>query len=327
MPGSFVISLDFELMWGVRDHRSVAEYGDAILGVRQAVPEMLRSFSTHGIRASWATVGFLFARNRSELLEYLPAARPDYLDSTLSPYRHVQDGLGQDENDDPHHYAASLLDQVAQTDGQDIGSHTFSHYYCLEEGQTEAAFEADVVATNALALARGHQLRSLVFPRNQMTPAHIQTAAQHGQMIYRGNPNAWAYRPRSRSGTSQAMRAFRLADGALPLANGLAFDKALTNGAALNVPASRFLRPWNRKMPLYTRFHIKRIQGEMTRAAKTGRHYHLWWHPHNFGRNTAANMDMLHQILNTFRHLQDRYGFESRNMTDFADAPLNSDPV
>jgi len=32
MSGRFVISLDLELMWGSRDHRSVAEYGDAVLG-------------------------------------------------------------------------------------------------------------------------------------------------------------------------------------------------------------------------------------------------------------------------------------------------------
>src|SRR5450631_2733915 len=34
--GAFVISLDFELMWGVRDKRTIADYGRNILGVRRA---------------------------------------------------------------------------------------------------------------------------------------------------------------------------------------------------------------------------------------------------------------------------------------------------
>jgi hypothetical protein len=32
--GAFVISLDFELFWGVRDKRTISGYGPNILGVR-----------------------------------------------------------------------------------------------------------------------------------------------------------------------------------------------------------------------------------------------------------------------------------------------------
>jgi hypothetical protein len=32
--GKFVISLDFELMWGVRDTQTIEKYGDAIIGTR-----------------------------------------------------------------------------------------------------------------------------------------------------------------------------------------------------------------------------------------------------------------------------------------------------
>jgi len=39
--GAFVISLDFELLWGVRDKRTIADYGANIRGVRDAVPALL----------------------------------------------------------------------------------------------------------------------------------------------------------------------------------------------------------------------------------------------------------------------------------------------
>ena len=67
-PGALVISLDFELHWGVRDH--VAR-GDALYQrlpeARHAVEDMLTLFGARHIRATWATVGFLFASNRREL--------------------------------------------------------------------------------------------------------------------------------------------------------------------------------------------------------------------------------------------------------------------
>lgn len=41
MSGQFVISLDFELLWGVRDHSDKQAYGQNVLGARDAVPRML----------------------------------------------------------------------------------------------------------------------------------------------------------------------------------------------------------------------------------------------------------------------------------------------
>ena len=46
--GNFVISLDFELMWGVRDHATRESYGRNVLGGRQAIPAMLDLFPQAG---------------------------------------------------------------------------------------------------------------------------------------------------------------------------------------------------------------------------------------------------------------------------------------
>lgn len=75
---TFVISLDFELMWGVRDHESIGSYGAHVLGVREAVRRLLDLFEKKGIRATWATVGFVFCRSKEELVASAPALRPSY---------------------------------------------------------------------------------------------------------------------------------------------------------------------------------------------------------------------------------------------------------
>ncbi len=77
--GTFVISLDFELHWGVRDHRTVADYRENLLGVRRVVPALLSLFSEFGIHATWATVGLpvlrQYRRTVSSTANRAPALR------------------------------------------------------------------------------------------------------------------------------------------------------------------------------------------------------------------------------------------------------------
>ena len=325
MSGSLVISLDFELMWGVRDHRSVAEYGDAVLGGRAAIPAMLERFAARGIRATWATVGLLFARSRDEMLDHAPTLRPAYADPRLSPYPFLERGLGASEADDPLHFGRSLLERVAETPGQEIATHTYSHFYCLEPGATPEALAADLAAARAIAAATGMPApRSIVFPRNQLGPAHVACAVAHGIDAVRGNPRARLYRARAGAATTLPLRALRLADGALPLVRGLdAPAPARGPDGAVDVAASRFLRPATPGIAgtaLYGRAHLARIRAEMTRAARRGTCYHLWWHPHNFGRHMAANLARLDALLDTFAALRDDHGMQSRSMADLAAA-------
>ncbi|WP_306120529.1 MULTISPECIES: hypothetical protein [unclassified Roseitalea] len=76
MSGAFVISLDFELLWGLRDQTDRKSYGDAIMGGRAAIPRMLDMFDRFDIRATWAIVGLLFCRDKDELLEVSPPESP-----------------------------------------------------------------------------------------------------------------------------------------------------------------------------------------------------------------------------------------------------------
>ena len=71
-PGTLIASLDFELYWGVRDVKTVAQYRENLLGVRRAIPALLAFFADYGIHATWATVGFLFFASRVELLAGAP---------------------------------------------------------------------------------------------------------------------------------------------------------------------------------------------------------------------------------------------------------------
>ncbi len=315
-PARLVISLDFELFWGVRDHRELATYGRRLLGVRRAIPAMLELFQAYGVRATWATVGFLFCRDREELLRSLPRRLPAYEDLRLSPYSHVAE-IGRDETEDPYHFAPSLLDRIAATEGQEIASHTFSHYYCLEEGQNGLDFEADLKAAIRVARDRGILLRSLVFPRNQVRREYLGICHRLGISAYRGAAQAWPYRTH-RAGDNHAFRRLaRFTDALIPLTG----TSCVVQGSPprqwpRNVPASRFLRPFAGRRPLLARRQRHRIFGELDFAARTGGIYHLWWHPHNFGIDLPAHLSELEHILRRFDGWRRLGRMESATMHD-----------
>jgi len=325
---TLVISLDFELHWGVHDKRSVEAYRGNLLGVRAAVPAMLALFREFAVHATWATVGFLFFESKRELLDGLPSRRPAYARGELSPYG-LLSSVGENEREDPFHFAPSLIRRIAETPHQELGTHTFSHYHCLEAGQSPADFRADLeAATTVMQRKLGRSPRSIVFPRNQTTAACIAECGAMGLTAYRGNLPAWIYRERPDGDESFLRRGIRLADAYLALSGRNASRVGPATGTGpTDVPASRYLRPYTAALRQLEPLRLRRITADLGHAATSGRTYHLWWHPHDFGVHLDENLRVLRQILTCFDELRDRYGMESRTMEEAATFARGARPL
>jgi peptidoglycan/xylan/chitin deacetylase (PgdA/CDA1 family) len=320
MSGVLVISLDFELHWGVRDKRSVATYRENLLGARRAVPAMLAMFTEFGVRATWAIVGLLLTESRREILERMPARRARYRRPDLSPYEMLAE-VGENERDDPYHFASSLVRRIAASRGQEIGTHTFGHYYSLEDGVGPDDLSDDLGA--AIAITRdklGRTPRSIAFPRNQFDDDAVAVCGALGLVAYRGNPRGWAYRARRDGDESPIRRAVRLLDAYAPI-TGSHVRPPCANGARrpLDVAATRYLRPYTTRLRHLEPLRLRRLRREMHRAARDGLLCHFWWHPHDFGRHLAENLAVLAQLLTCFRDLRERHGMESLTMGEVSD--------
>ena len=70
MGGTLIVSLDFELFWGMLDKCPLEDYQDHVLGGRAAIPQLLALFQKYGIHATWAAVGFLFGENYQEISRF-----------------------------------------------------------------------------------------------------------------------------------------------------------------------------------------------------------------------------------------------------------------
>jgi len=319
-PGALVVSLDFELHWGMRDHvgRNDPAFG-RLLEARRAVVDLLALFTERNIRATWATVGFLFASTRDELEAHRPELRPTYARAELDPY---SEQIGADEEHDPEHLAGSLVDRIAQSPGQEVGSHTFSHYYCLEAGQDEATFRADLAAARAIARHKGLELTSLVLPRNQWNPRYAGTVHEMGFRCVRGPQRSWAHQARAGAADSTLRRTARLADtyaGVSPPPTTAWHDVVHPSGLS-DVPASAFLRPYVPSRSRLEPLRQARMRAGLRHAARQGRIFHLWWHPHNFSQHGPENVAVLERVLDEFDGLAAAEGMQSLTMADVAAA-------
>lgn len=311
MAGKFIISLDFELHWGVADLWDLESRKQYFLNTRESIPKVLELFKKYEINATWATVGFLFARDKKQLLDFSPVQKPEYLNKKRSNY-HVP--FGNSEKDDPFHFASSIIEKIIETDGQELASHTYSHYYCNEVGQNIQQFSQDLQSAQAIAKENfGIQLKSLVLPRNQFNSNYLKAMSENGFTTVRTNPEVWFWQKNLKFANIA-----RAIDTLFPISKSLSFceEDLLTENAIFLQPASRFYRAYHENEKLIQFLKIRRVKSEMKEAAKNNKSYHLWWHPHNFGNSTEKNLEYLEEILKYFKQLQLDFNFTSQSMNE-----------
>lgn len=314
MP-SFIISLDFELFWGVNESRTVEGYGNNIEGVWNAIPQMLALFNKYEIHATWATVGMLMCRDYAQWKQTEPTILPSYLNQKCSNYV-----LGDIVKQYPTlFFARPLVEQIQNTLYQEIATHTYSHFYCDEQGATPEQFKQDLICTQQLATEMGIALRSIVLPRNQIKTEFLQQLPCLGIETYRGNPNHWLYQNGHTAPYGKIGRAIRFSDSWLPLTGNHISQNINPNPniKLVNIPASQFLRPWSNKLKAFEGLRLNRLKNAMTEAAHSSGVYHLWWHPHNFGINTNQNLAVLESLLQHYQFLKNQYGMKSLSMIEF----------
>jgi len=308
----FTISLDFELHWGRFDKTAIKGNEAYYIQARKAVPAILKLFQEFEVEATWATVGMLFAENLQEWQKYSPVDKPTYKSSLFSPY----DWLSNTAVQDIFIFAPDLIEKILSTNGQELGSHTYSHYYTLEKGQTEQQFRQDLQAAQRIAADKfGIRLSSLVFPRNQFNKRYMGISREEGFTTVRSNPADWYWKDTSQE--TLIKKIFRSGDVFFPLGQKSSFPLSALHWSEempLEIPASRFLRPHSGYPPL-NGLKFSRLKEEMTRSAKRAEIYHLWWHPHNHGRRFDESLAYLRAVLRHFCSLRERYGMISCNMS------------
>lgn len=317
--GKFVISLDFELHWGFFDNRSLEDCKAQLGRINSVIDRLIEIANTYNVNLTFATVGFLFAKDKIEVGKFLPKSKPNYSNKKLNPYDLLEE---LDEQNSPYYFAQKLIKRLKNQNQHEIGTHTFSHYYCYENGQTINDFKADIEAAIAIANNLNIDTKSIVFPRNQVHMDYVKVCEKLGIETYRGN--SWFNFNndlQQRKLKGYAMKVSRILDSYFNLSGSNSYKLENYNEEnikSVNIPASRFLRPYSPTLSTLENLKLNRIKSAMTKAAKRHEVYHLWWHPHNFANNIDENFENLDKILNHYSKLNKQYGFKSLTMTQLA---------
>lgn len=314
--GIFVISIDFELFWGVRDVFSIDEYYDNLNGTRSAVTAILKLFEKYSIHATWAAVGLLFFSSIKEMRENFPAILPGYADKNLCPFCNVED-IPSGYNYERFFCAKDVLDEIRSYKNQEIASHTFSHFFCCEPGQTKESFLSDLESFKKVAENSGIDVKSIVFPKNQVNDEYLSLLNEFGIKAYRGNEKN-RFNPSVEFGQLGFLRRFgRFIDSIVVLTDSKCYElSSMNRNGLVDVSASSFFRPHSNRVIDW--LQIKRIKGSLQHAARNGQVFHLWFHPHNFGKNLTQNIQKLEAVVLEFCRLKNEYGLCSANMGEVA---------
>ena len=313
--GYFLISLDFELQWGrfdkvVLDNVRKKELESTL----ELIPQMLKLFEENKIAVTWAVVGMMFNKSREEWIKNIPKSIPEYTNKKLSPYQYFN-SLESDETLNKYFFALELIKSIKIAQKQELATHTYSHYYCLEDGQSIEHFKADLEIVKSIS----NEIKSLVLPRNQFNIKYHSVCKTLEFSTIRTNPSSWYWKANA---DNLLKRLFRLID----TFNLFSYNKCIHLDFFKKqtifpyfLPSSRFLRSWMPKNKILNFIKLLRIKFEMTHAAKYKKYYHVWWHPENFGNHPNRCFSELKIIIDHYLKLQNKYGFKSVTMGEFGE--------
>ena len=310
--GRFIISLDFEMLWGLAGWtpEQIAGYLDHLNGSIVALEGILNVLKQYDIKCTIACVGAMNCSSAADVRYKMPVKCPSYRNPLFSSYHSLLPDIGGRYRDSLF-FCKEILKKLSENPWVEMASHTFSHDYCLAAGQTAEEFEEDI----RLAVNEMREYRvpvTVIFPRNQVAEAYLTVCRKYGFTHYRGNLDVFLYRTTCTQSRFSLKGAMRLLDTYVPVSGHNCYDPDSLNGSVLkNIPGSRFFRSRSRYLSLLEPLRIHRVKSSMKYAARNGLVYHLWWHPHNFGVDTEKNIKQLQDICLYYKKLEERYDYRS----------------
>ena len=129
----------------------------------------------------------------------------------------------------------------------------------------------------------------LIMPKNQVTDTVRKLAREFGVRSIRVAPQCWLYDP---ARVGRMTRLLRYLDSFLPIVEFL-LPKRPREG---ELEGRFFFRPAN-KFVWLDRVHFWRLRLGFHIARMTGRDFHLWSHPHNFGGDVPRAIQNLRRVM------------------------------
>jgi peptidoglycan/xylan/chitin deacetylase (PgdA/CDA1 family) len=262
--GSFSISIDLELAWGVWDKIENNYLNNAINLERQIIVKLLKLFDIYNIPVSWATVAALLD-NKNRMINI---------------------------GDKNAWYAPDIIDKIINSKTKHlIASHSYAHPNFRES--SEDTIIEDFEKSEYFFKTINIQPNVLVFPRNQI--AHLPVLNKFNYKFYRSLDKSWYKKV---SEFNKLLGKFsNICDKVFPFRSNSIKPKIHSNGL-IEIPSSILLMSRNGfKFAVTNTNMYYKIKNGIELAIENKECFHIWFHPSNFYFKSHKQFDLLKKIL------------------------------
>lgn len=313
MRGKFLISLDFELFWGLSgwSKEQIAKYAPNVENSIFALMKILDLLRKYNVKSTIGYVGAMRFSSKEDFLQFVSFEKPVYDYEPYSSYNSIVPLIGSVYNKELF-FCPNVISSLEKNELVELASHTYSHFYCLEDGATIENFKVDLASMKKL----DPKLKTIIFPRNQVNNEMLSLCKEYGFTHFRDKLDHNLYRAGKTQSRYNIKGALRLIDAYMNISENQTFQHIDEINGLKAIPESAFLRPYNPSLSFIEKMKVKKIKNMMTKAATTNSSYHIWWHPHNFGQNISENLHNLDLICQHYTELNGLLGFESKFISD-----------
>ena len=310
--GAFILSLDVELAWGSVHRNKLAQREKYFVETRSNIQRLLKILERYQIHATWAVIGHLF------LDRCLPVNGINHPEIIRPINQDGEDWFLQDPcstlQDSPIWYGSDIIQQIVNCSvHQEIGCHTFSHVQAGGPGCGPECFDSELRACRVEAEKLKLELKSFVFPRNEI--GYLDILKENGFTVYRGNTNMFDRLP------DVVARLCRLVYGYMPTSPPVVLPTKVDQ--LWNIPASFFYPStfrWLKPVSNQLRF-IKTMMG-LNKAVEKRRILHLWFHPFNLANQPDTLFEQLEKVfcqVDRYRKVGKIDNFTMRDLAEYLD--------
>ncbi len=306
--GKFVISLDTEFAWGRIGVEEKKMFYPFFEKTSKIIDKLLELFEKYNTPATWAIVG--------RLLEDEKNPSPYFNQDLNSFFSEIDNSIYQDAilNDKKNSFLfdTQLVDNIkSYKTKHELATHTYNHAFWGEVKDREL-LEKDMEAAKAMAIKHDHEIRSIVFPKNQI--GHREVLKKYGILTYR-SPDLYWYSDFPKL----VQKIIRQVDSFLPTP-ARTVEASVDELGLVKIPGSLLFRishlGMKKNYPTAS-LKIKAIKG-LRQAAKDSKIIHLWFHPFNFGYKEEEHFQALEAVLQEAKRLREAGKIETVTMGSIA---------
>lgn len=310
--GIFVLSLDVELCWGTIDKPDkLNKYKIYYEKARECIEKILVLLEKYNISATWAIVGHLFlqecnATKGHKHLDILRSTYPWYLKDWFEecPCTNFEEA--------PLWYGQDIIKSIANCEiHQEIACHSFAHIPYGDENTRRSTVQSDLFNCVQEARKMNINLRSFVFPRNNI--GYTEELKAFGFEAFRGQEPSWYS-----NFPKRLRKVCHILDQSLAISPPVCTPEI--NNGLVNIPASMFYLPMNGfrgLLPLSLRV-VKAKKG-IEKAITDKKVFHLWFHPFNIATNQEKLLYGLEEIFKEVQLRRETGEIEIRSMEEIVD--------